>query len=85
MPMKVQVLSEKIERKVYENAKDIIRYLINCALVALVDNFIVDYPGTPFKEDALFYVFDSAYQLAINSVNTKNERLNVALTAHSNP
>jgi outer membrane protein assembly factor BamD len=33
------------------------------ALVAL-DNFIV-YPGTPFKEDALFYKFDSAYQLAI--------------------
>jgi outer membrane protein assembly factor BamD len=81
----VQVLSEKIERKVYENAKGyntISDY--KSALVAL-DNFIVDYPGTPFKEDALFYKFDSAYQLAINSVNTKmEERLNVALTAHSN-
>jgi outer membrane protein assembly factor BamD len=51
-------LSEKIERKVYENAKGyntISDY--KSALVAL-DNFI-DYPGTPFK-DALFYKFDSA-------------------------
>lgn len=81
----VKFLSEKIEKKVYENAKGyntISDY--KSALVAL-DNFIADYPGTPFKEDALFYKFDSAYQLAINSVPAKmEERLNVALTAHSN-
>jgi outer membrane protein assembly factor BamD len=47
------------------------------ALVAL-DNFIADYPGTPYKEDALYYKFDSAYQLGINSVPAKmEERLNV--------
>jgi outer membrane protein assembly factor BamD len=40
------------------------------ALVAL-DNFIADYPGTPYKEDALYYKFDSAYQLGINSVPAK--------------
>jgi outer membrane protein assembly factor BamD len=81
----VKNLSEKIEKKVYENAKGyntISDY--KSALVAL-DNFVADYPGTPFKEDALFYKFDSAYQLAINSVPEKmEERLNVALTAHSN-
>lgn len=81
----LKVLTEKIEKKVYENAKGyntISDY--KSALVAL-DNFIADYPGTPFKEDALFYKFDSAYQLAINSVPAKmEERLNVALTAHSN-
>jgi outer membrane protein assembly factor BamD len=78
-------LSEKIEKKVYENARGyntISDY--KSALVAL-DNFIADYPGTPLKEEALFYKFDSAYQLAINSVPAKmEERLNVALTAHSN-
>jgi outer membrane protein assembly factor BamD len=81
----VKSLSEKIEKKVYENAKGyntISDY--KSALVAL-DNFVADYPGTPFKEDALFYKFDSAYQLAINSVPEKmEERLNVALIAHSN-
>lgn len=81
----VKVLNEKIEKKVYENAKGyntISDY--KSALVAF-DNFIADYPGTPFKEDALFYKLDSAYQLAINSVPTKMEdRLNVAKTAYSN-
>jgi outer membrane protein assembly factor BamD len=27
--------------------------------VVALDNFIVDYPGTPYKEDALYYKFDS--------------------------
>ena len=42
-------------------------------------NFIDDFPGTKFKEDALFYKTDSAYKLAINSVTQKmQERLLVA-------
>ncbi len=81
----VKVLTEKIEKKVYENAKGyntISDY--KSALVAL-DNFIADYPGTKYKEDALFYRLDSAYQLGINSVESKKEeRLNVAKTAYSN-
>ena len=40
---------------------------------------------TPYKEDALYYKLDSAYQLAINSIPSKmEERLNVAKVAHSN-
>jgi outer membrane protein assembly factor BamD len=80
----VKVLREKLEKKVYENAKGyntISDY--KSALVAF-DNFIADYPGTPFKEDALYYKLDSAYKLAINSIPSKiEERLIVAKTAHS--
>jgi outer membrane protein assembly factor BamD len=78
-------LNEKLELKVFENAKGyntISDY--KSALVAL-DNFIADYPGTPYKEEALFYKLDSAYQLGINSVPAKmEERLNVAKVAHAN-
>jgi outer membrane protein assembly factor BamD len=78
-------LNEKLERKVFENAKGyntISDY--KSALVAL-DNFIADYPGTPFKEEALYYKYDSAYQLGINSVPAKmEERLNVAKVAYTN-
>ena len=78
-------LNEKLERKVFENAKGyntISDY--KAALVAL-DNFIADFPGTPFKEEALFYKYDSAYQLGINSVPAKmEERLNVAKVAYAN-
>ncbi|MEY4433704.1 MAG: hypothetical protein RLZZ44_1838 [Bacteroidota bacterium] len=78
-------LNEKLEKKVFENAKGyntISDY--KSALVAL-DNFIADYPGTPFKEEALYYKLDSAYQLGINSVPAKmEERLNVAKVAYAN-
>lgn len=81
----VKVLNGKLEKKAYENAKGyntISDY--KSALVAF-DNFIADFPGTPFKEDALFYKYDSAYQLAINSVPAKmEERLNVAKVAYAN-
>jgi outer membrane protein assembly factor BamD len=84
----VKMLREKIEFKVYENAKiynKIARYAADhTAAMKALDNFIIDYPGTPYQEDALFYRFDSAYKLAINSVPyKKEERLNYALTAYS--
>lgn len=80
----VKGLREKLEKKAFENAREYNKISdFQSALVAL-DNFISDYPGTPFKEKALFYKFDSAYQLAINSVPSKRlDRLNVAKTAHS--
>lgn len=81
----VKLLREKIEKKVFENAKQY-NYVsdFKSALVAL-DNFIADYPGTPYKEEALFFKFDSAYKLAINSVPSKmEERLVNAKAAYSN-
>lgn len=77
-------LREKLEKKAYENAK-IYNTISNfkAAMVAL-DNFLIDYPGTPYKENALFYKLDSAYQLAINSVPSKmEERLGDAKAAYS--
>lgn len=69
----VKTLREKIEKKVFENARQynfISDY--KSALVAL-DNFISDYPGTPYREEALYFKLDSAYNLAINSVSSKME------------
>jgi outer membrane protein assembly factor BamD len=81
----IKKLNEKLEQKVFENAKGyntISDY--KSALVAL-DNFIADYPGTRYKEEALFYKLDSAYELGINSVPSKmEERLNVAKLSYSN-
>jgi outer membrane protein assembly factor BamD len=77
-------LNEKIEKKVFENAKGYHTIMDYKSAMVALDNFIADYPGTSFKEDALFYKYDSAYQLAINSVPAKmEERLNVAATAYN--
>lgn len=76
-------LNEKIEKKVYENAKGYHTIMDYKSAMVALDNFIADYPGTSFKEDALFYKYDSAYQLAINSVPSKmEERLNISKTAY---
>jgi outer membrane protein assembly factor BamD len=81
----VKVLNGKLEKKAYENAKGYNTISdFKSALVAF-DNFIADFPGTPLKEDALFYKYDSAYQLAINSIPAKmEERLQVAKVAYNN-
>jgi outer membrane protein assembly factor BamD len=78
-------LNEKMEKKVFENAKGYNIIMDYKAAIIAFDSFIADYPGTPFKEDALFYKYDSAYQLAINSVPSKmEERLNDAKLAYTN-
>lgn len=84
-----QELNRKIEHKAFDNAKlynKIGEYTrdYNAAIVAL-DNFMLDYPGSDFKEDALYYKFDSAYRLAINSVYNKMEdRLETATQYYKN-
>ena len=77
-------LNDKIEKKVYENAKQYNTIMEYKAAMVALDNFVSDYPGTPYKEDALFYKYDSAYQIGINSVPDKMaERLNVAKKAYN--
>lgn len=80
----LRALNEKIEKKIYENAKQYNTIMDYKSAMVALDNFVADYPGTPFKEDALFYKYDSAYQLGINSIPSKmEERLNVAKTAYA--
>ncbi|MTG98373.1 MULTISPECIES: outer membrane protein assembly factor BamD [Myroides] len=70
-------MNKKLERKAFENAKQLntigaFTRNYTAAIIAL-DNFIYDFPGTELKEDALYYKFDSAYKLAMNSVVWKME------------
>jgi outer membrane protein assembly factor BamD len=48
--------------------------------IVTLNLFIQDFPGSKYKEDALFYKFDSQYNIAINSIESKmKERLMEAL------
>ncbi len=79
----MKVMKDKIEKKYFENAKQYNTISDFKAAQIALDNFISDFPGTPYKEDALFYKLDSAYKLALNSVPQKmQERLLVAKTAY---
>jgi outer membrane protein assembly factor BamD len=76
-------LRNKLERKAFENAKQFNTISDYKASIIALDNFISDFPGTPFKEEALYIKYDSAYLLAMNSVQSKmEERLNNAKVAY---
>lgn len=80
----VKSLREKLEFKSFEIAKQYNTISDHKSALVALDNFISDYPGTPYKEKALFYKLDSAYKLAVNSVQAKmQERLLVAKSAYS--
>lgn len=82
----VQDLQNKLEKKAFEvavNYHKVGEYnrSYGPAIIAL-DNFLLDFPGTKYKEEALYYRFDSAYLQAMNSVESKKiERLNSAKAA----
>lgn len=73
----VKELREKLEKKAYEIAKQYHttgEYFGDYkAAITAFDNFLIEYPGTPFKEDALYYKFDSSYLQAINSIPSRME------------
>ena len=85
----VKVLSEKLELKAFEIAKQYntigeFTRDYNAAIIAL-DNFVFNFPGSKYKEDALFYKYDSMYRLALNSIpSKKQERLITAKTYQQN-
>lgn len=64
----VAELTNKIERKEFEVAKQYNRIMDYNAAINAFDNFILDHPGSDFREEAYFLKFKSAYQLAIRSV-----------------
>ena len=75
----VQELRLKLEFKAFEIAKQYNTIRDYKSAIIVLDDFISDYPGTPYREDALYYVLDSSYELAVNSINSKKpERLDNA-------
>lgn len=81
----LKTLTDKIEKKVFENAKQYNTISDYKSAIIALDNFIADFPGTSYKEEALYYKLDSAYNLAMNSIQSKmQERLENAKLAYSN-
>jgi outer membrane protein assembly factor BamD len=81
----VKELDFKLETKAFEIAKQYNRIAYYDASdyeasIKAFDNFLLEYPGTSYRERAMYYRLDSAHTLAINStVTKKEERLNIAL------
>lgn len=80
----VKDLQYKLELKAYSIAKQYNHITDYKAAISSFNNFIADFPGTTLREKAAYYRFDSAYQLAVKSVEyKKEERLNSAISYYN--
>lgn len=79
----VKELTQKLEKKSFEIAKQYYHTTDYIAAIVAFDNLLSDYLGTSFKEEALYLKFKSAYELGINSyIVKKEERLTNAIKIH---
>lgn len=69
-------LQTKLELKDFEISKQYFTIKDYKAAIEACTNFIASYPGTKFREEALFVKFEASYTIAINSIASKKlERL----------
>ncbi len=82
-------LTTKKEKKAFEIGKQFNKlghfdYSFLTPAMAAFDNFISDYPGSIFREEALYLKFESASEYGLNSfARLKPERLENAKTAYN--
>ena len=69
----ISELQVKLEKKDFEIAKQYYTIRDYRAAIKSNDNFIASFPGTKFREEALYTKFISLYEIAINSVIYKKE------------
>ncbi|MFK7812498.1 MAG: outer membrane protein assembly factor BamD [Maribacter sp.] len=81
-------LTTKKERKAFEIGKQFnklgeFNYDVLRSAVASLDNFVSDYPGSIYREEALYLKFQASTHMAINSFESlKAERLDNAKEAY---
>lgn len=76
-------LVTRLQKKEFETAKQYNLIRDYQAAMKSLDNFLSNNPGSTFKEEALYIRLDSAYEWAINSVESKKEeRLKTAKEAY---
>ncbi|MBW1297737.1 outer membrane protein assembly factor BamD [Aquimarina litoralis] len=81
----VAELRNKKEKKAFEIAKQYHHREIYKVAIKAFDNYLIDYPGSTFREKALYYKLESQYLLAIGSYEVfVKERLETAKGFYDN-
>jgi len=79
-----KVLSERLEKKYFKISKQYLTLEKYKAAMVSFDNFLEDFPGTKYKEQALYFKFSAAYELGMKSIyQKKEERIRDALTVYN--
>ena len=81
----ISELQNKIEKKEFEVAKQYYMIYDFRAAIKSLDNFIAEFVGSKFREEALYYKFLASYEIAINSIQSKKyQRLQDLKQLHNN-
>ena len=81
----IKELNTKLEKKIFEIGKQYNRISNYPAAIKAFDNFISEYPGSVFREGAIFYKLDSQYKYAKGSLSyLVKERLDLAQDFYEN-
>lgn len=67
----ISELQNKIEKKEFEVAKQYYTIYDYRAAIKSLDNFVGEFVGSKYREEALYYKFLASYEIAMNSVETK--------------
>ena len=67
----ISELQNKIEKKEFEVAKQYYTIYDYRAAIKSLDNFVVEFVGSKYREEALYYKFLASYEIAMNSVEAK--------------
>ncbi|WP_337251699.1 outer membrane protein assembly factor BamD [Maribacter halichondriae] len=82
-------LTTKQEKKAFEIARQFNKigefdYTFLTPAVSAFENFVSDYPGSVYREAALFYKFEAATRMALNSLQRlKPQRIEEAMAAYA--
>lgn len=80
----IQELRDKLERKSYETGKMYYKTGYYQAALVSFDNTLNEFPDTEYREELMFLKLRAAYEIAINSVESKkDQRLDEAQTAYA--
>ena len=66
-------LSIKLDRKAFDSAKLYYKITAYKAAVVALDNFLKEYPSSPYAEEAAYMKIESQYEFAKESVPSKQE------------
>lgn len=80
----IKELTQKLERKSFEVARQYYHTENYIAAIVAFDNLLAEFLGTSYREEAMYLKFQSAYELGMNSYFLKKEeRLNDAIKIHA--
>ena len=79
----IGTLKLKLEKKAFEIARLYLKMDNYLAAITSFDNLLKTYPGTNYREQTLYYLTESYYYYAINSIQSKKkERLQETLLVY---